>query len=151
MAQVNEVDKTKFSQVMRLPGVLLLSGGLLGAFALSLLSKPIILILYGYEYFPSISLLPIMAWILVPYTINTFLSLAFIINRQESVVVSALIGGILALVILTIWWMRLAGPPGVAWATLSAEIIQSIILLTLDSRHHHVLSAGGLNGFSKFS
>lgn len=151
MAQVNEMDKTKFSQVMRVPGVLLLSGALLVSLALSLLSKPIIILLYGYEYLPSISLLQIIAWMLVPYSINTFLSLTFIIKREESVVVSALIVGILAMVILTIWWVPLAGPLGVAWATLSAEIIQSIILLTLDSRQHQVLPAGGLNGFSKFS
>jgi Na+-driven multidrug efflux pump len=88
---------------------------------------------------------------LVPYTINTFLSLAFLAQGNEGVVIGALTTGIIVLAVLTIWWEPLAGVRGAAWAALTAESLQSIILVTQDSRKHHVLSAGGLNEFSKFS
>ncbi len=151
MAQVNAIDKSKLSQAFRLPWYLLLGGATLASFAINLLSKPIIAFAFGMEYSPSISILQILAWMLVPYTINTFLSLAFLAQGNEGVVTGALTMGIFVLAALTIWWEPLAGARGAAWAALTAEIVQSIILVTKDTRQHHVLSAGGLNEFSKLS
>jgi O-antigen/teichoic acid export membrane protein len=151
MAQVNVTNKSKLSQAFRLPWLLLLGGAVLASFAIGSLSKPIVTIAFGLEYAPSISILQILAWVLVPYTINTFLSLVFLAQGNEVVVTSALTMGICVLAALTIWWEPLAGASGAAWAALTAEIVQSIILVTQDTRQHHVLSAGGLNEFSKLS
>jgi O-antigen/teichoic acid export membrane protein len=151
MAQVNAEDKSSLSRAFRLPWLFLLGGALIASLSISLLSKPLVTVLYGFEYTSSTSLLQILAWMLVPYTINTFLSLAFLAKGEEVVVIGALTVGILTLVVLTIWWEPLAGPRGAAWATLSAEVVQSIILVTQDGRQHRVLSAGGLHEFSKLS
>jgi O-antigen/teichoic acid export membrane protein len=151
MAQFNAVDKSKLSKTFRLPWFLLLGGAVFSSFAIVLLSKPIVSFAFGLEYTPSISILQILAWMLVPYTINTFLSLAFLAQGNEGIVTGALTMGIIVLAALTIWWEPTAGARGAAWAALTAEIVQSIILVTQDTRQHHVLSAGGLNEFSKFS
>jgi O-antigen/teichoic acid export membrane protein len=151
MAQINAVDKSKLSQTFRLPWLLLISGAVLASFVIGLLSKPIVTIAFGLDYSPSISILQILAWMLIPYTINTFLSLAFLTQGNEGFVTGALTMSIIVLAALTIWLEPLAGARGAAWAALTAEIVQSIILVTQDTRQHHIFSAGGLNEFSKFS
>jgi O-antigen/teichoic acid export membrane protein len=97
---------------------------------LSLLAKPFIFILFGSNYFSSISPLQVLAWMLIPYTINSFLSLAFLAEGDTTIIMIGLMSGIVTLAILTIWWEPLINLRGAAWAALSAEILQSIILFT---------------------
>lgn len=151
MAQVNAQNRSKLSKTFRVPWLLLLGGAAFASCAIVLLSKPIVSIAFGLEYTPSISILQILVWTLIPYTINTFLSLAFLTQGNEGIVTGALTMGILVLAALTIWWEPTIGARGAAWAALTAEIVQSIILVAQDTRQHHALSAGGLNEFSKFS
>jgi O-antigen/teichoic acid export membrane protein len=151
MAEVNAVDKSKLSTAFRVPWLLLLGGAVLASFAIYLLSKPIIFIAYGLEYSPAISLLQILGWMLVPYTINTFLSLAFLAKGAEGVVTSGLTMSILVLIGSTVWWVPLIGYRGAAWATLTAEVVQSIYLVTQNTRQNQALSVGGFNEFSNLS
>ncbi len=86
MAQVYAEDKSRLSETFRLPWLLLLGGAITASLILSLLSKPLVAILFGFEYISSVPILQILAWMLIPYTINTFLGLAFLAKRQEAVV-----------------------------------------------------------------
>lgn len=107
--------------------------GLLGIAALAslglfLLAGALVSWLFGEGYQGSIPVLKILAWSLLPYTVNNFLNLAFLANGDEPVVLGALATGLLALVTLTAWWGKAAGPQGAAWAVLYAESLQAAIL-----------------------
>lgn len=130
MAQVNASGKSNWIGTFRLPVLVLLGGAIITSNILSLLAKPFIFILFGSGYISSISPLQVLAWMLIPYTINSFLSLAFLAEGDTTIIMIALISGIISLTILTIWWEPLMNLRGAAWAALSAEILQSIILFT---------------------
>lgn len=129
MAQFNTADKSNWFRNFRLPWFLLLGGAVVASFTLYLIAGPLITILYGSGYALSLPLLRILAWVLFPYTVNMFLSLAFLARRQETVIMGALVVGLLSLLVLTVWWEPLAGPVGMAWAVLSAESLQAVYLL----------------------
>lgn len=114
----------------RLPWAILLMLAALASFFLSTLANMLVKILFGSEFAATISVLQILAWSLVPYTINTYLSLAFLAGGRESLIIRALAVSLLGLAVMTIWWEQVLGPPGAAWAMLIAEIMQSAILLS---------------------
>ncbi len=130
MAQFNSADKSNWSRNFRLPWFLLLAGAMIASIILYVIASPLITILYGSGYVSSIPLLRILAWILIPYTVNMFLSLAFLARRQETVIMRALLVGLLSLAVLTVWWEPLAGSAGMAWAVVSAESLQAVYLLS---------------------
>lgn len=139
MAQAYATDKSAWSRNFRLPWMLLFSGAAIGSLALSLLAVPVVSILYGGDYASSASILRILAWMLIPYTINAYLSLSFLAVGEQTVIARALTVSILLLTVLTMWWEPLAGPPGAAWAALCAEVAQSVILIAHDSRQHRII------------
>lgn len=100
----------------------------LACLVLFLMAGPLIAWLFGAEFEPSIPVLKILVWTLLPYTVNNFLSLAFLANGDETAVLGALSAGLLALAFLTAWWGPAWGPQGAAWAVLYAESLQAIIL-----------------------
>jgi O-antigen/teichoic acid export membrane protein len=73
----------------RLVWLILLSGALTAALGISLLASPLTLVLFGVEYAASIPVLRLIAWMLVPFTINTYLTLAFVAaNREKPVLIA---------------------------------------------------------------
>jgi O-antigen/teichoic acid export membrane protein len=136
MAQVNATDKSNWSRTFRLPIIFLLSGAMVAAFILSWLAKPFISILFGSEYISAVSPLQVLAWILIPYTINSFLSLAFLAKGDVNIIMFALMAGIITLTILTMWWEPIMDLRGAAWAAIFSEILQSIILISRDYQQH---------------
>jgi len=107
----------------------LLGGAVLFALILTLFAQPLVLLLFGADFAPSIPVLRILAWMLVPYTINTYYTLAFIAAKQERKVAAALLGSILVLVLLFAGLFPGLGLIGAAWAALAAECTQAGILL----------------------
>jgi Na+-driven multidrug efflux pump len=95
------------------------------------------------EYTPSIPVLQILVWALVPYTINNFLSLAFLVDVREPIITGALTISLLCLFLFTIWWGQNSGALGTAWAVVSAETIQCIILSFRAMRHREWFSFKG--------
>jgi uncharacterized membrane protein (Fun14 family) len=71
---------------------------------------------------------------LVPYTINSFLSLAFVAGHRIRAVGRALTASLLGLALLSLWWIPAAGAVGAAWAVLVAECIQALVLLAQRSQ-----------------
>jgi O-antigen/teichoic acid export membrane protein len=112
-----------------LPWILLLVGAGVGAAILSALAKPIVPILFGAEYEASIPVLQILAWMLIPYSINTFLTLKFIAFKHERLVLQASLASLVLLIALNIYWIPRAGLIGASWSALTAEIIQAILLI----------------------
>ena len=112
-----------------LPWMLLLIGAVFGAMILSMLARPIVQILFGVEYEASIPALQILAWILVPYAVNTFLTLRFVASKNEKPVLQASLASLAVLVVLNIYWIPHAGLVGAGWSALIAETIQSVLLI----------------------
>ncbi|HLA86903.1 MAG TPA: flippase [Anaerolineales bacterium] len=113
----------------RLSWILLLVGAGLGAITLSALAKPVTLILFGAEYEASIPALQILTWILIPYAVNTFLTLKFVASKNEKPVLQASLASLILLIVLNIYWIPRAGLIGAAWSALIAEIIQASLLI----------------------
>lgn len=112
-----------------LPWILLLVGAGVGAVILSALARPMVLILFGAEYEASIPALQILAWILIPYAVNTFLTLRFVASKNEKPVLQASLASLVLLIALNIYWIPRAGLVGAGWSALIAETIQAGLLL----------------------
>ncbi len=128
---------------------LLLAGTILISIILFLFSAPLMKFLYGNEFTVSASVLQILAWTLMPFTINSYLTLSFLASNREKVVGYVLIASLLALLTLNLLWIPLYGAQGGAWAVLVAECLQAIILLS--SASSFLFLKGEASEFSKLS
>jgi O-antigen/teichoic acid export membrane protein len=137
----------------RAQGMILLAAAVLLALALSLLAAPLVRSLFGVGYAASVPVMQILAWTLVPYTLNTFLSLAFLTDGRESILAGALTASLIGLAVTLVWWERAAGVNGAAWAVLFAETLQSAILLLQVLNRRETLSPlpGGTHEFPELS
>jgi len=99
------------------------------AIVLFFVASPLVPLLYGPGFEPAIPALKILAWMLVPYTINTYLSLSFLAAGHERSVALALLVSLILLAALNAWWIPSVGLIGACWAALIAEIVQAGILL----------------------
>lgn len=104
---------------------------LAGLASLALFSFAIVLVplLYGPGFEPAIPVLRILAWMLIPYTINTYLTLALLSAGQERRIGVALLGSLLVLTLLNFAWIRPFGLVGACWAALLAECVHAGILI----------------------
>jgi O-antigen/teichoic acid export membrane protein len=107
----------------------LFTSAVIAAVGISLLAPPLILILFGAEYTVSIPVLRLLAWTLIPFTVNTHLTLSFVATNHEKPVLLALTTGLLTLFLLNIMWTPHFGILGAAWAMLLAECLQAGLLL----------------------
>jgi len=109
--------------------LLLLTGALTAAPGISLLASPLILVLFGAEYAVSIPLLRLLAWMLIPFTVSTYLTLAFVAANRETPVLITLTASLLTLILLNLLWTPRFGILGAGWAMLLAECLQAGMLL----------------------
>ncbi len=149
MAQQRSRSGADWARRFRGPGLGLLVGAVLAACSLELLAKPLTLLLYGDAYLPAAGLIRILGWLLVPYSLNSFLTLAFLARGEEAAIVRALAVGTATLAILTAWWTPMAGASGAAWAAVCAEVVQAMVLLAMDVRKIGVLHSMAAVGEGK--
>ena len=117
------------NESFRLPWILLIVGAALGAVTLSALAGPLVRILFGAEYEASIPALQILAWILIPYTVSTFLTFKFIALKKETPVLRASLTSLILLAAFNLYWIPRAGLVGASGSALGAETIQAGLLL----------------------
>jgi O-antigen/teichoic acid export membrane protein len=127
----------------------LLAGAAIISLILSVLAKPLVILLYGIEFTASANVLQILAWTLIPFTVNTYLTLFFLASGREGLVGRALTVSLLGLLILNLWWIPAKGPEGSAWAALAAECVQSAFLLAGARSRVHL--QGEVHEFSELS
>ena len=139
MAQVHATNKPNWIEAFRFPVLLLSGGAIIASFLLSWQAKPFISILFGPGYISSIPALQVLAWMLIPYTINSFLSLAYLAEGEVTIIMIALMATIITLAALTVWWDPLMNIKGAAWAALFSETLQSIILSSWYFKQHRKL------------
>lgn len=132
----------------RLLGVVC-AGTMLISTTLFAFSSSLIKLLYGNEFILSAGVLQILAWTLLPFTINSYLTLSFLASHREWIIRHALTASLLGLMILNLWWIPVYGAEGSAWAVLVAECLQSLVLLASVSSILFV--KGEASELSKFS
>ncbi len=93
-----------------------------------LLARPIIFILFGDVFASATDSLRILAWILTPYFLTSYYSLAFVALELERPVLTSLVVGLLLMLGLLLELSPLYGLRGAAVALLSAEILQVAML-----------------------
>lgn len=128
MAQFRASPADIFKRHFRLALLGLMLLAVLVAFALHFFATQLVTLLYGFEYAPSASLLALLAWILIPYSLNGFLSLALLARGIVRPILQASIAAMFALGILTYSLVPGMGLAGAAVAALCAEVIESIFL-----------------------
>ena len=111
------------------PGEMPMRSPLVRSVLVLLLASPLVLILFGAEYSQSIPVMRLLAWMLVPFTVNTYLTLTLVAANREWPVLVALAAGLAALVALSFLWMPRFGLIGAGWAVFSSESLQAGMLL----------------------
>jgi O-antigen/teichoic acid export membrane protein len=108
---------------------LLLGAGLVST-TLFFLAAPLTGWLYGGDFAPAVPALKLLAWILIPFTVNTFYSLFNLANHKEKLVMRVQLAGLVALVVLNSWWIPMWGLSGACLASIVAESAQAGLYLT---------------------
>jgi len=122
-------DQNKLSGTSRVSWLLLLLFSAVGSTLIYLLAKPIVDIFFGTGYTLSIPVLKILAFTLIPYTVNSFLSLLFLARKKKKTVLQVLTVSSLMIFALNLWLIPRTGQIGASWAILIAEIAQAILFL----------------------
>jgi len=130
---------------------LLIAGAVLAALALFLFAAPLVGLLFGVGFEQAVAVLRILAWVLVPYTVNSILTLAYLAANRERPVSVALSASLLGLAGLSLYWIPTAGAVGAAWASLAAESLQMGILLAYPSPSPAPRKQGEMHEFSHLS
>ncbi len=135
MAQVRISEGARWHRHFARTGLLLLGGALVGSLTLYFFSGPLVRALFGLSYLPTVAVVRVLAWLLIPYAFNSFMALVLLAENQERLLLQSLALSTIILVLLTIWWAPHAGAVGVARASLVSETGQSVfILLTIALR-----------------
>jgi O-antigen/teichoic acid export membrane protein len=118
--------------------LLVLAFGL--AFGVSILAPTLIQILFGPRFAPSGTVLAILAWLIVPYTANAYLSVTYVARNAEQAALWVNIVGV-ALLALALWaviprW----GLLGTAWAVVLVEAVQAALFIIISIRWDAVAS-----------
>lgn len=141
LARNQAVPGRDLSDGIRTSRNLLLAASAAGAAILFAFARPVVSLLYGSAYLASVPVLRILAWTLVPFTLNSYLTLSFLASNRELLVARALAASLLGLLVLNLWLIPAMGPTGGAWAALTAECVQAVILLLAAQAHATVKGA----------
>jgi O-antigen/teichoic acid export membrane protein len=123
------VDQHKLSGTSIVSWLFLLLFSTAGSILIYWLAKPIVNIFFGANYALSIPVLKILAFTLVPYTVNSFLTLLFLAQKREKTVLRILTVSASMIFALNLWLIPRAGEVGASWAILIAEMAQAILFL----------------------
>jgi O-antigen/teichoic acid export membrane protein len=104
------------------------------AAALTLAAGPLIALVFGERYAPSVGAVQILAWTLVPYALTANLSLRMVTEGREWAVLAATAGA-LATALLFFWLLvPRFGLTGACWAALSSEVAQAALFVMVMRR-----------------
>lgn len=100
----------------------------------SLLAAPLVHLLYGARFGPSVPALQILAWSLLPYTVSAYLSVRLVAASAEHLLLAGTLLGFAVALGLNVW---LIPPYGVAGACVSvalSEVVLAALLWALSRR-----------------
>jgi O-antigen/teichoic acid export membrane protein len=91
--EVGLIGNTPWRGSFKLSWKFLVIGAALASTALYFLAAPLTDLLYGSDFAPSVPALRLLAWILIPFTVNTFYSLYSLANHKEKLVMRVQLAG----------------------------------------------------------
>ena len=116
-------------------GFIYLAGlSFLMAIGLSLFPSLLILILFGEQFTSAATLLALLGWSLLPYTVSSFISYDLIAHGREMDLLRATSVSLIIYLALYFWLISSYGLDGAVYAALVGEIIQAIIFLLFQSK-----------------
>jgi O-antigen/teichoic acid export membrane protein len=124
-------DRQVFSKIEFRYFRTLLAGAAIAASILSVFAMVIVRLLYGVDYLASTHILQILAWTLIPFSVNGFLSLHLIALHKEGLITLVMAASLSGLLILSLWWIPLKGAEGAAWSFLVAECLQAVLSVSV--------------------
>jgi O-antigen/teichoic acid export membrane protein len=113
---------------------ILLALSALMALALGMLAKPLVGLLFGKGFTTSAGLVPLLAWLLVPYTVSAKLSIDFVVWHQEGRLLTGLAFGTLIAIPAYLLLTARLGLTGAGLAALASECVTALSLLALRQR-----------------
>jgi O-antigen/teichoic acid export membrane protein len=87
--------------------------------------------LYGARYSGAVSVLAVLVWLLVPYTVDAYCSLALVAWAKEKLVLLGVSAGLLIALATQLACVPGWGSLGAAWAVVLAQSIQAAIFAVL--------------------
>jgi len=93
--------------------------------ALTLFAGPLSRILFGVGFGPTADALRVIAWALIPFTLNAYFSLTHVAAGTERPALVAVGVGILVMAVLSLLWIPRWGVMGASWSMLIAEWAQA--------------------------
>jgi len=114
---------------LRLAFIALMGLSALLSAAVTFAAPPLVTLLYGSTYNPSIPLLTILAWTLVPYTVSAFISVDLVSRGHERTLVKTAIVSLGIFLALYFGLISILGSKGAAYAALIGETLQAALLI----------------------
>ncbi|MGH2582265.1 MAG: oligosaccharide flippase family protein [Anaerolineales bacterium] len=94
-----------------------------------LFAGPLTLFLFGEDFIPSVEVLEVVGWTLIPFTISQYFATRLLAASREKQIIASLLIAIAVLGMLCLLWIPSLGILGAAWAVVAAEVSLSVILL----------------------
>lgn len=113
--------------------VLLISISLFMAISLSIFPRIIIQFLYGEKFISAVTLLSLLGWSLIPYTISSFISYDLIARGRENTLVKATAVSLVIFLVLYLWLISAYNLQGAVYAALVGEIMQAVVFVIFRS------------------
>ena len=104
------------------------------AVIVTFMADPIIVLIYGTAFVPSVDVLKIIVWVLIPYTFSIYFSLTLIMRGAEALVLNANLICLIIAAGLYLFLIPRFGVHGAAWGTLATEILQAATLFIFSCR-----------------
>ena len=128
-ARAGSPQNTQLVKSFRLVWRVLLCGSVIAAAILSRSAAALVDLLYGAEFSGSVPALKILAWIIVPYTINPYLTLALLAGREDLLVMVALLVSLAILAALNMILIQTFGVRGACLAAVLAKTSRIVVYL----------------------
>jgi O-antigen/teichoic acid export membrane protein len=121
-------------QALRTTWKTLLVLSLVASLAITILAVPLTRLLFGDGFGPTAGALRVLAWVLIPFTLNAYFSLMYVAAGMERPALIAVGTSIFVFASLGVLWIPLWGLMGVCWAFLIAECSQAAVYLAFRFR-----------------
>lgn len=97
----------------------------------SLLAEPLVDVLYGARYKPSVPALKILVWSLLPYTVSAYLSVRLVAANAEYLLLAGTLLGFIVAIGLNVWLIPQSGVAGACVSVVLSEAVLAAVLWVL--------------------
>jgi len=145
MTSFNE-NKEKYEKLIKRLYASIFYFSILAGIAITILSKYIIIILYGSKYLPSVDILKLTSWIVVFTQLNIARGIWIVCEKKEKYLTYMLVIGAFMNVILNYFLIKEFGAMGAAIATILTQFVVAIIipLFFKETRESSILILKGI-------